>query len=591
MRETLRGSNSLGEAKLDALRFHELEQPFAVSAHVSVDFGQSGKFFALRLGNIENVNGPKSVQCPLAIRRCIFSRLVGRYILCASSSDHRGENENSFFSPFNEAAKRVPCPKSGNVNSIGLLTCDEHDVAEAVFNDIDTLRAAKLAELEKLPVRVVKLTDAEAIEAQCVENLQREDIHPLEEALGFKSLLELGEPAYTIATIASRAGKSEAYVYGRIRLADLIPPVAEAFLKDQITIGHALLIAKLPASQQQEAFAAAFRGMWTSEGNSQVLIPVRELADWIETNVLLQLASAPFDKQDEKLVSAAGSCINCPQRTGFNKLLFADVRKDSCTDPQCFRAKIDAHVSKTLESKPQLVQISSAWNSREGAPLGRNRYVELEIKKTKPNGVSTKLPTVQKPCDKMREAIITDGGKRGQLVRVCADSTCHVHHPNTPSPQQVERERAEERRRIEKEKLAITTRHRVLATILQRVSSPLKRADLLTVAHYLIGHLSYSQIPALAKRHKVEARKDSASTQKLLGRQVNKYDEAELCKLLLEISFLDSAYQRSSTSEDPLSDAAMRYRVDVAKLQKTVTAEFAAKKKRSTAKAKSKAAV
>ncbi len=57
------------------------------------------------------------------------------------------------------------------------------------------LRAAKLAELEKLPVRVVKLTDAEAIEAQCVENLQREDIHPLEEALGFKSLLELGEPA------------------------------------------------------------------------------------------------------------------------------------------------------------------------------------------------------------------------------------------------------------------------------------------------------------------------------------------------------------------------------------------------------------
>src|SRR6266478_2453185 len=146
------------------------------------------------------------------------------------------------------------------------------------------LRAAKLAELESVPVRVVKLSDAEAIEAQCVENLQREDIHPLEEALGFKSLLELGEPAYTITTIASRAGKSEVYVYGRIRLADLIAPVAEAFLKDQITIGHALLIAKLPASQQPEAFAAAFRGLSTSEGNSQVLIPVRELAAWIESS-------------------------------------------------------------------------------------------------------------------------------------------------------------------------------------------------------------------------------------------------------------------------------------------------------------------
>ena len=141
--------------------------------------------------------------------------------------------------------------------------------------------------------------------------------------------MDLGEP-YNIANIAARAGKSEAYVYGRLKLADLIPPVAEAFLKDKITIGHALLIAKLQASQQQEAFAAAFRSMWTSEGNTQVLIPVRELGAWIESNILLQLASVPFDKQDETLVPAAGSCVNCPKRTGFNKFLFADVRKDSC---------------------------------------------------------------------------------------------------------------------------------------------------------------------------------------------------------------------------------------------------------------------
>ncbi len=123
------------------------------------------------------------------------------------------------------------------------------------------LRAAKLAELEKLPVRVVKLTDAKAIEAQCVENLQRENIHPLEEALGFKSLLELGEPAYSIAIIASRAGKSEAYVYGRIRLADLIPPVAEA-------------IPERPDHHRPrfaDRQAPGFRGLWTSEGNSQVL--------------------------------------------------------------------------------------------------------------------------------------------------------------------------------------------------------------------------------------------------------------------------------------------------------------------------------
>ena len=176
-----------------------------------------------------------------------------------------------------------------------------------------------------------------------------------------------------------------------------------------------------------------------------------------------------------------------------------------------------------------------------------------------------------------------DGGKRGQVVRVCADPACRTHHPNTPSPQQVERERAEERKRIEKEKLVITTRHRVLATILQRVSAPLKKADLLAVAHYLIGHLAYSQVPALAKRHKVETKKDSASAQELLAKQVGTYDEAELCKLLLEISLLDSAYQRSTASrDDVLTDAAKRYRVDAEKLQKAVAEEFAAKREKKT---------
>jgi ParB family chromosome partitioning protein len=209
--------------------------------------------------------------------------------------------------------------------------------------------------------------------------------------------------------------------------------------------------------------------------------------------------------------------------------------------------------------------------------------VELEIKKPKPNGATSKLPANQKPCEKITEAIVMDGGKRGQVVKVCADPTCRVHHPNTPSPQQVERERAEERKRIEKEKLAITTRHRILATILQRVSALLKKADLLAVAHYLIGHLSYSQVPALAKRHKVEAKKDSVSAQELLAKQVGTYDEAELCKLLLEISLLDSAYQRSTSSrEDVLMDAAKRYRVDSEKLQKAVADELVARRDKKT---------
>ena len=442
------------------------------------------------------------------------------------------------------------------------------------------LRAAKIAELENVPVRIVKLSDAQAIEAQCVENLQREDIHPLEEAFGFKSLLELGEP-YNIAHIAARAGKSESYICGRLKLADLIPSVADAFLQDRITIGHALLIAKLPAPQQQEAFGSAFRSIWTSEGNTQTLIPVRELAAWIESNILLQLASVPFDKQDEALLPAAGSCVNCPKRTGFNKLLFADVRKDSCTDPECFRAKLDSHVAKTMEKKPDLVQISSPFRSHEGGPLGRDRYVELQIRKSKTNGHLAKQPAFQRPCEKMTDAIVMDGGNRGQTVKVCADPICKVHHPDRPSPQQLQRDRAQERKRIEKEKIAITARHRILAAILERISVPMKKADLLVLAQYVLTSVPYNRIPILAKRHKLEIDKSSTSPVELMLRHISRYDESGLSRLLLEISLLESAYRNGGESDsDVLLNTAKRYRVDAEKVQKSVAQEFAAKQKK-----------
>ncbi len=180
-----------------------------------------------------------------------------------------------------------------------------------------------------------------------------------------------------------------------------------------------------------------------------------------------------------------------------------------------------------------------------------------------------------------------DGGKRGQIVKVCADLSCLVHHPDTPSPQQIERQRAEERKRIEKDKLAITTRHRILAAVLERVSEPLKKGDLLTVAHYLIGHLAHSQVPILAKRHKIETDKKPNSPQELLAKRVTTYDEAALCRILVEISLLDSAYQRAGTSEDVLIGAAKRYRVDADKLRDKVAAEFATKR---TKQSKSKAA-
>ena len=200
-------------------------------------------------------------------------------------------------------------------------------------------RATQLAQLETVPARIREMTDAEALEVQCIENLQREDIHPLEEAQGFRALLELPDHSYTVALISERAGKTPAYIAGRLRLTELISDVADAFLSGILTIGHAVLIAKLPPEQQYEAFKAAFKSTWMTGGQTEILVPTRELALWIESNMLLDLQTALFDRSDAGLVPDAGSCHDCTKRTGANSLLFPESAHDQCLDRDCYQKK------------------------------------------------------------------------------------------------------------------------------------------------------------------------------------------------------------------------------------------------------------
>jgi ParB family chromosome partitioning protein len=194
-------------------------------------------------------------------------------------------------------------------------------------------RAAQLAEVATVPVRIKHMSDAEVLEAQLIENLQRRDVHPLEEANGFRALLNLEEPKYSIEQIAAKTGKSPVYVATRLRLTELVPVVVEAFYREEIGVGHALLLAKLQPGRQEQALAACFKEDWSAGGQKakRILLPVRNLHFWIESNILLILKLAPFDKRDSQLVPAAGSCVDCPKRTGHNKLLFSDMGKqDAC---------------------------------------------------------------------------------------------------------------------------------------------------------------------------------------------------------------------------------------------------------------------
>ena len=176
-------------------------------------------------------------------------------------------------------------------------------------------------------------------------------------------------------------------------------------------------------------------------------------------------------------------------------------------------------LSATARSAP----LRTLWNSfrKKNAWAG-------QIKKPKANGSAAKQPAVQKPCEKMTEAIVMDGGNRGRIVKVCADPNCRVHHDDKPSLQQLQRDRAQEQKRIEQEKIAITARHRILAGILEGLLVPIKKADLLTVAQHALANVSYNPIPLLAKRHKLDIEKSNASLVEVLQKHISRYDEGAL---------------------------------------------------------------
>jgi len=453
-------------------------------------------------------------------------------------------------------------------------------------------RAAQLAEAETVPVRIVNLTDAEALEAQLIENLQRRDVHPLEEAQGFRALLNLDEPKYSIEQIAAKTGKSPAYCAQRVKLTELTAAVTEAFAKDEIGVGHALFLAKLQPAEQEQALSACFREDWNGgQGKAKrILLPVRHLHQWIEQNILLILKDAPFSKTDPNVNPAAGACVDCPKRTGGNALLFADIAEDACTDPACYQSKLDGFVAQSIAAKPKLVQISSAFGPAPAtdsgsAALPRNKYIE--IKPQDPNAKKHRDWPEYQTCKSMTEAIVTEGTEKGELRKICADADCPVHHPKKQRPAADGRIKAEQEKQRREEALANAVGLRVLSAVAAAVPVRLTKRDLVFIVERLLPQLEERRIEVLARSRGIKKAQAADSPQngiaKLMGAYIHKAEEGELGRLLVEIVILHTARTQSETGK-ALKDAAQHYKVDTDAIAQKVKAEFAAKEKAQSAK-------
>lgn len=255
-------------------------------------------------------------------------------------------------------------------------------------------RAAKMAGLQELPAVIRQLDDTEVVECQTIENLQREDVHPLEEAAGYHQLMKLGK--YDASRIAAKVGRSVKYVYDRMKLLELTKEAQDLFWDGKIQAGHAILLARLSPSQQQAvlgdkrhdyADGGLFQGecglYLDEESDSFKVRSVRELEDHIKRHVRFDARNAD----------------------GF---LFPDTVRQ---------------VQDATQAKTKIIEITHDYLASDEVRHAGEAKVYGERAWRRADGKEK-----SKPCDRSVLGVIVSGPGQGEAFKVCVNKDrCLVH--------------------------------------------------------------------------------------------------------------------------------------------------------------------
>ena len=130
-------------------------------------------------------------------------------------------------------------------------------------------RAARLANLNDVPAVIIEADDRKATELALIENLQRQDLNPVEEALGYQTLIK--EYGMTQEEAAHQVGKSRPTVTNALRLLGLYPEVLEMLRKGELSAGHARAILTLKSEKKQQEAAQKIISLSLSVGQAETL--------------------------------------------------------------------------------------------------------------------------------------------------------------------------------------------------------------------------------------------------------------------------------------------------------------------------------
>jgi ParB/RepB/Spo0J family partition protein len=184
------------------------------------------------------------------------------------------------------------------------------------------VRAARFVDLASAPCMVRDMTDAQSRSAQVAENVQRVDVHPLEEAEGFMSMMQ--NDGLSAEDLIAKFGKSRTHIYNRLKLLDAGPALRDAYLANEFGTEAAQLIARLPSIGYQEKALEYIRQDAQARLAAGGKASHRTIQALLSEKFSLDLREAVFDVADADLLPEAGSCADCWKRSG-NAPEFADI--------------------------------------------------------------------------------------------------------------------------------------------------------------------------------------------------------------------------------------------------------------------------
>lgn len=418
-----------------------------------------------------------------------------------------------------------------------------------------------IAERATIPAIVRELSDDDVFEAQLIENVHREDMHPLDEADGFKRMIEKSHR--TVQQVADRIGRPIAYVAQRLKLCELGPAVRTALDKGEITLGVAVVLARVPSSLQAEALKLLWRGIGAAEAKSR-----------LEETYLMRLDQAPFDVASVTLVSKAGACTVCPKRTGQQKELFADVKSpDLCTDRVCYRSKLDAVWQiRKVEAKAGGRSVIEGKASKEISQGYSREYRKLDeqdytVNKKVGAILGKDHPSISLVRDERSGAII-EVAKRADV-----EKAIRKIRPETKSGG-ADNYRAADKRRDEKAKLRVAAGDLAIAKALETKTIGL--VNLVRLMSVILIDRAYEDAEQIATRRGIEFKKGKG--REALRLHLNKMPDAQVANLGLELALMDIAPGKFSPAEAIWGETMKALGVNFAAIEKKVAADAKATK-------------